>query len=102
MIYKFEIYEHTPKNFKKGGGLKKSALTALGSFITAQPDETPRTKTPIVKHLQEYGYTDIHTGYVDNVLYMTREGRKYIAFQSLQLSSWPNAITIGFSEDLKS
>ncbi len=76
-------------------------MTAKGSFTTVQPDETPRTKTPLLQHLAEHGYTNIHTGYVDNVLFLERDGIQHVAFQSFQLSTWPNAMTIGFSSDLK-
>ena len=101
MIYKLEIYKCDNRNFNKGGKVSKRAITAKGSFTTVQPDEAPRVKTPLLEHLQSHGYTNIHTGYVDNILYMQKDGEEYVAFQSFQLSTWPNAMTIGFSSDLK-
>ena len=101
MLYKLHVYEKNTKNFKKNGTLSKRAITALGSTMTAQPDYIERVKTPLVEHLQSYGYTNIHTGYIDNVLYLERDGTQYVAFQTIKMSNWENAIMIGFSRDLK-
>jgi hypothetical protein len=101
MIYKLDIYECNSQNFNKGGKVSKRAKTALGSTMTAQPDHIERAKFNLIEHLESYGYTNIHTGYVDNILYLQRDGKEYVAFQSIQMSNWPNAMTVGFSSDLK-
>lgn len=101
MIYKLEIYECNSRNFNKGGKVSKRALTALGSTMTVQPDHIERPKMNLVEHLEAYGYTNIHTGYIDNTLYLERDGQQYVAFQSIQMSNWPNAMMVGFSNDLK-
>ncbi len=86
MIYKLDIYECNSQNFKKGGALSKRAKTAQGSFMDVQPDDAERVETPlVVKHLEKYGYTNIHTGYVDNILYLKRGDKDYVAFQSIDV-----------------
>lgn len=101
MIYKLEIFEDNSRNFKKNGGLTKKATTAAGSMTVSQPDEQERKKISLIDHLMSHGYTNIYTGYIDNVLFLEKNGIEYKAFQSIQMSHWINPLTIGFSSDLK-
>lgn len=102
MLYKLDVYEKNAKNFKKNGTLSKRATTALGSAVFTQPDNIEeRVKVPIVKHLKAYGYTNIQIGSIDNVLYLERDGKQYLAFKSVKMDYWEHAIMIGFASDVR-
>lgn len=101
MQYKLEIYEANSRNFNKGGRVSKRAVTAQGSYTDVLPDDKEREKVNLIEHLTKHGYTNIHTGYIDSQLYMTKDDNEYVAFQSIQMSNWETPILVGFSNDLK-
>lgn len=89
------IPKGTPKNFLKGGKLSKRALTAKGSFtITLKDDEKLDWK---YSELEKYGYTNIHTGYIDSTLYMEKDGEQYVAYLSMYNNTFKDGVTLGFS-----
>lgn len=90
------IQKGTPKNWLKGGKLSKRALKEKGSFtVTLLDNEDFIWK---YSELEKYGYTNIHTGYIDNVLHMQKDNEKYIAYLTLYTDKFINGLTLGFSK----
>lgn len=91
------IAEGVRKNWLKGGRLSKNAVTTKGSFLELLRDgENPKEWK--FADLEKFGYTNIKTGYVDNVLYLSdAQGEQYIGYLSMKMSNWDNFISLGFS-----